>query len=99
MERDKVIATIVEKVQDLDPPNLVAWSAPLDEGTVLLGEGGLLDSLGLVTLLADLEQDVADQTGVAITIGDDQAMSARHSPFRTIGSLADYTLGLIGRDG
>jgi acyl carrier protein len=99
MERDKLIAMIVDKVEDLDPPGLATWPTPLEVGTVLLGEDGLLDSLGLVTLLADLEQDVADHTGVAVLLGDDQAVSARHSPFRTIGSLADYTLALVGRDG
>jgi hypothetical protein len=38
---------------------------------VPLGDEGFLDSLGLVTLLADVEQSVAQETGSEIVISDD----------------------------
>ncbi len=60
-------------------------------------DSGLLDSLGLVTLIVDVEQDLADQAGITVTLGDDRAVSARHSPFRTVGSLAEYALERIGQ--
>src|SRR5919109_23019 len=50
----------------------------------------LLDSLGLVQLIVDLEQRVEETGGVTITIADDRAMSQRNSPFRTAGTLTDY---------
>ena len=58
--------------------------------TVLFGKDGKLDSLGLVTLLVIIEQNIEDELDVSITIADERAMSQKHSPFRTIGTLADY---------
>ena len=58
--------------------------------TVLFGKDGNLDSLGLVSLLVIIEQNIEDEFDVSITIADERAMSQKHSPFRTIGTLADY---------
>ena len=58
--------------------------------TVLFGKDGRLDSLGLVNLLVIIEQNIDDEFDISITIADERAMSQKHSPFRTIGTLADY---------
>ena len=58
--------------------------------TVLFGKDGKLDSLGLVTFLVTIEQNIEDEFDVSITIADERAMSQKRSPFRTIGTLADY---------
>ena len=58
--------------------------------TELYGKGGVLDSLGLVGLLASIEERVDDIYDVTITIADERALSKKHSPFRTVGSLVDY---------
>ena len=58
--------------------------------TVLFGKDGKLDSLGLVTLLVIIEQNIEDELDVSITIADERAMSQKRSPFRTIDTLANY---------
>ena len=58
--------------------------------TVLFGKDGKLDSLALVNLIVAIEQNIEDEFDVSITIADERAMSQKYSPFRTIGSLADY---------
>ena len=58
--------------------------------TVLFGKDGRLDSLSLVNLLVIIEQNIKDEFDVSITIADEKAMSQKRSPFRTIGTLADY---------
>lgn len=65
---------------------------PVDDGTALFGSDGLLDSMGLVTLVVEVEQVLAEQFGMAMTLADDRAMSQRSSPFRSIGTLVDYIL-------
>jgi D-alanine--poly(phosphoribitol) ligase subunit 2 len=64
--------------------------------TKLYGEGGILDSLGLVSLVVALEEKILDEVGRTITIADSRAMSQQHSPFRTIGSIANYINELLG---
>ena len=58
--------------------------------TVLLGSGSKLDSLGLINLIVAVEQNVEDKFDITITLADERAMSQEISPFRTVGSLADY---------
>jgi acyl carrier protein len=65
------------------------------DDTPLIGRDSVLDSLGLVQLLADVEQRVQDEFGLMITVADDRAMSQRNSPFRTVAALTDYVETLI----
>jgi len=58
--------------------------------TVLFGKDGKLDSLGIVTLVVIIEQNIEDEFDIPITLADERAMSQENSPFRTVGSLADY---------
>jgi acyl carrier protein len=63
---------------------------PRAPDTVLLGAGGVVDSLGLVRLIMMVERRVAADFGRSISLTDEKAMSQRHSPFRSVGTLADY---------
>jgi acyl carrier protein len=67
----------------------------LSKKTILFGKDGKLDSLGLVNLLVIMEQNIEDEFDVCIIIADERAMSQKHSPFRTIGTLADYIIMLL----
>ena len=55
----------------------------------LFGEGGL-ESLDLVRFIVMVEERVEDLRGVQLTLASDQALSRRHSPFATVGTLASY---------
>jgi D-alanine--poly(phosphoribitol) ligase subunit 2 len=63
--------------------------------TSLFGQEGILDSLGLVTLIVSVEQAIEDAFGLSVTLADEKAMSQRHSPYRTVGTLADYAQRVI----
>lgn len=67
----------------------------IDRDTRLFGASGLFDSVGLVSLVLAIEQEVADRFGVNVALADEKALSQKHSPFRTVGALADYALGEI----
>jgi len=58
--------------------------------TVLFGEDGKLDSLGLINLVVAVEQNIEDEFDVTITLADERAMSQETSPFKTVGTLTDY---------
>jgi len=67
----------------------------INQATVLMGEEGLLDSIDLVNLVVTVEQYIEDTYNITITIADEKAMSQKRSPFKTIGSLAEYVELLI----
>jgi len=57
--------------------------------TALYGANGPLDSMGLVNLVSDLEDAVAEKYKTPISLADEKAMSAQRSPYRSVTSLTD----------
>jgi acyl carrier protein len=55
----------------------------------------VLDSLGLVRVIAELEDEIYDHTNKSITLADEKAMSQKASPFRSVASLSDYISTLL----
>jgi acyl carrier protein len=96
MERQQLINLIISTTEDyLMTMEGQTNGYPIDAGSRLFGKAGILDSLGLVTVILDVEQRLAEEFGIAIALADDRAMSQKRSPFRTIGSLADYAFLLV----
>lgn len=89
---EKIIFDVIEEM-NTNLENKI----PLDEGnnTPLFGKTSVLDSLGLVSVIVSVEEKVEDEFGVHIVLADERAISQKHSPFRTIGSLGDYIAILI----
>lgn len=67
----------------------------VNEETKLFGEGGVLDSLALVSLIADIEEKIDDALNRSIVLADERAMSQRTSPFRDVKSLCHYVEKLL----
>ena len=63
--------------------------------TELSGASGALDSLGLVNLVVETEQQIEDEFGVLINLADEKAMAVEPSPFKTLGSLVHYIASLL----
>ena len=66
-------------------------TAVTDE-TVIVGPGAVIDSIGVVSLIVDIEQRLEMEHEVSVTLANDRAMSQRNSPFRTPAVLADHIL-------
>lgn len=62
------------------------------EDTPIVGPGAVLDSIGVVSLIVDIEQRLEMDHQVSVTLANDRAMSQKNSPFRTAGVLADHVL-------
>ena len=63
--------------------------------TKLYGANGAMDSLALVSFIADLEDKISDEFEKDIVLADEKAMSAKTSPFRNIESLTSYIKSLL----
>ena len=84
--RDLVLRRLELLGTELGKPELAAAT---DE-THLIGGGSPLDSIGLVTLIADLEGDIQRELGIAVMLADEKAMSLTVSPFRKVGTLVAH---------
>lgn len=65
------------------------------EDTVLFGRSAALDSLGLVNLIVAAEEKIKEECAVALSLADERSISAEDSPFRTIGTFAEYIALLL----
>lgn len=74
-------------------------SAVIGEETYLIGRDAVLDSMGLVTLIVDVEQRLEEEYGAVLVLADERAMSQKHSPFRSVRSLTDYICRLMEQQG
>jgi len=64
----------------------------VNDDTVIVGPDPVIDSIGVVSLIVDIEQRLEMDHQVSITLANDRAMSQRNSPFRTPAVLADHIL-------
>ena len=88
MADEKILNLIYESIDEISDQITTKVEKKPDE--VLFGQGGKLDSLGLVNLIVAVEGMTEDELDVTITLADEKAMSMKNSPFRTIQTLADY---------
>ena len=63
--------------------------------TKLYGGNGAMDSLALVSFIADLEDKISDEFEKDIILADEKAMSQRTSPFRSVETLTNYIQKLL----
>ncbi len=91
-DRAAVAAIVCEAVRDAlalasgeDVP-----AEAVTEATALIGQAAVLDSMGLVSAILDIEQRLAEAHDVTLVLADERAMSQRNSPFRTVQTLTDY---------
>lgn len=94
IDKSEILSIIIATVKDLKDHSKSLSDDLVGQSTVLFGRGGLFDSLGLVTLIVDIEQKL-DELGISITLGDERAVSQKQSPFRTVQSLTDYISELV----
>jgi acyl carrier protein len=99
LNRDELISMAREAVVDALEERGVEIPADLGLDTVIFGKKSLLDSLGLVTLVMELENRLDEERGIQVVLADEKAMSRRSSPFRTLGSLVDYVEERIKKAG
>lgn len=85
---ERSVSEIVEDLElDLDIKKFKSIS--------LFGKEGILDSMSLVSLIADVEDKIAEEFDVDLVLADEKAMSATRSPFRNIEALVDYVHELM----
>jgi acyl carrier protein len=87
MNRKQAVQLVIEGLQ----ATVTSPTVGVDENTLLISrEGWTLDSFGLTSLVIDLESRLLDQYNKSVQIVSDKMFSLDNSPFRTVGTLADF---------
>lgn len=91
-EYEKIESLVIESVEILAKDFEIDGLSEVTPESLLYCEGGTLDSMALVNLVADIEDAVADKFKTVISLADDRAISAKHSPFRSVKDLSEAIL-------
>jgi hypothetical protein len=88
--KDGLAIILTEAIKHQDP--YLDFPVDLSQGAhaKLYAEGGQLDSLSLVTIIADVEQKIADLFGVKVQLANERDLTLEGSPFNTFGEMLDY---------
>jgi acyl carrier protein len=95
MTTSELTQLIIETTRSITEEQNLELAGELSAETRLFGSKGLLDSLALVALVIAVEQAIEDKFGIRIELADDKALSQKNSPYRSIQTLADYSLHQI----
>jgi acyl carrier protein len=87
-DRTKILELVYASVDEVNQQLRRAQRLAKSEQTVISGEGGHLDSLGLVNLVFATEQKIEQELGVSLNLADGASLTP--NPFHTLGSLVDY---------
>jgi len=90
-DRDTLLDLVAESLREE-----VALPAETNVAEVrLVGPQAVLKSVGLVALLIGVEDRLRHRHGLLVSLMDEHALSQSRSPFRTVGTLADYLFELL----
>ena len=94
MDKNQINSIVINVIREYCDTNGVVINE-LDKDTPLIGCARILDSMGLVNIVVDIETAFLDED-IEISLTSETAMSGRISPFRTIGSLCSFIARQLG---
>ena len=95
MNNEKVLHIIYAVIDEINEQFDENQRLEKSKETVLFGQVGKLDSLGMVNFIVGLEQKVQEDTGKEISLADQMMSMDEDSPFRTVEGLAQYVSSII----
>ncbi len=96
IEKKRILRAIYGALDDINRRLPAEQQVEKKPEAALFGPKGRLDSLGLVTLMAAVEEKVEEEFAAVITLASENAVSKNNNPFETVTSLTDYIASLLG---
>ena len=88
----RIIYAVIDEINEqLDKDHRLEKS----KDTVLFGQSGKLDSLGMVNFSVGLEEKVSEETGTEISLADEIMALDEDSPLKTVAGLVHYVNSIV----
>ena len=91
MDTLKIIYEVIDKVNE----EFEGVELKKDLDTVIMGNESNMDSMDLIEFITLIEDKIEMNSGNYISISNENVMSSKNSPFRTVSSLKEYIDSLI----
>lgn len=95
--KEDVLNLVLRAVESHCDENGIAFDMSNSEDLRLFGGESLLDSMGLVSLIVLIEEEIEDKYNISVILADEKAMSRRTSPFAKVSYLVDYIFELLNQ--
>jgi len=95
MNRDIIEQTVILTISNYCSSENINIEINLE--TQLIGVNRILDSMGLVNIIVDIEAAFIE-LNLEVLLTSESAMSSRISPFRSVGSLCNFILNQLEID-
>lgn len=93
MDKTKINEIVINTLKGYCEANDIL--VEINKDTALIGSNKIMDSMGLVNNIVDIETAFLDED-VEISLTSEAAMSGRISPFRSVGSLCNFIARQLG---
>jgi len=93
MDKAKINEIVINTLKNYCEENDIL--AEINKDTPLIGSARIMDSMGLVNNIVDIETAFLDED-VEISLTSEAAMSGRISPFRSVGALCNFIARQLG---
>jgi hypothetical protein len=90
MDRERALTLIYGAIDAVNQQLPAARRLARDPATVIVGAGGALDSLGIVTFALALEEESASALGRPLTLFKPEWLSDDSGPFHSVDRLATF---------
>jgi acyl carrier protein len=95
MNKNEIFIVVTSTIKSLVDTLPDEQKFKVEENTKLFGEGSIINSLSLVSIIVDLETTFSIDYGFDISLTDDRAMMKEKSPFESVSALVDYIDELV----
>jgi acyl carrier protein len=85
--REKIQEIVFNCTKDFFENSDYKLTTSIDKNFRLIGDSSPLDSMGLVSLIVEVEESINDDFDVELVLASEKAMSARTSPFINLETL------------
>ena len=93
MDKKRINEIVISILSDSCKENEI--DVEITKDTPLIGSNKIMDSMGLVNNIVDIETAFLDED-VEISLTSEAAMSGRISPFRSVGALCNFIARQLG---
>jgi acyl carrier protein len=91
----KIEKIIFESINDLNETLSNKIDITDKKNIFIYGDNGVIDSIGLISLIVDIEYKIEEIFHLSITLANEKSISQKNSPFKTICTLSKYIKNLI----
>ena len=95
MDTSAVERLVAEAVAELNLQRSADERIDQNPHALLFGPGGSLDSLGLVQLIAEVENAVENASGQRVNLADEALLDSAENPFTSIAALCAYLVRVV----